>query len=209
MVMRSGRKNSVVVGTLVLVAGVAWFGHLLAAALLLVTMAIAAMARDPIARRAHVHREAREKRRRREHRELLLEQADACGPDLEHLTLLVDRIEHDAPHEARCYALEDMLDRYVEIAIARAAYMRQLVRAPMPVGGQPGKLVRDVRERAAIWRQRCTADVVRCDELLGETADLLRLYAERVTTPEIAHLFEDDVVGRQLATLSLECDCEN
>src|SRR5690606_40826184 len=117
------------------------------------------------------------------------------------LTQLVDGVEREAPHDARCFELESLLDRYVEIAIARAVYMRQLVRTPAPIGPEPGELVRGVRQRAAAWRQRCTADVVHCDDLLGEIADLIRLYAERVAMPDITHLFEDDIVGAQLASL--------
>ncbi len=197
--MRSGRKMSVVVA--IGLALVAWFADVVAAAALLVAFAVVWVARGPILRRARIHREERQRRHRREHRELMLEQADACGPDLEQLTLLVERVERDAPHEARCYRLEELLDRYVEIAVARTAYMRQLVRAPAPLLAEPGELVRAVRQRAAAWRRRCTADVIRCDDLLGEVADLIRLYAERVATPDVAHLFEDDVVGRQLVTL--------
>lgn len=180
---------------------VAWFADVVAAAALLVAIAVVWVARGPIQRSARLRREDRRRRHRRERRELMLEQADACGPDLEHLTSLVERVEREAPHEARCYGLDELLDRYVEIAVARAAYMRQLVRSPAPLLAEPGELVRAVRQRAAAWRRRCTADVVRCDDLLGEIADLIRLYSERMATPDVAHLFEDDVVGRQLETL--------
>lgn len=200
--MRSGPKMCVVVATAMVMAIVAWAAGIAAVAAILVATAIALLARGPIARRARLQREERRRRERRENRELLLEQADACGPDLDELTRLVERIERDAPHEARSFGLEGLLDRYVEVAIARAAYMRQLVRSPLPCGSEPGELVRDVRERAAVWRQRCTANVVRCDDLLGQIADLIRLYAERAAIPEIEHLFDDDIVGAQLQSLA-------
>lgn len=192
---------SVVVAIMFVLAFVVWSAGVVAAAAVLVAVSVAWIARAPMARRGRLRREERHRRHRRERRELMLEQADACGPDLEHLTALVERVEREAPHEARCYGLDDMLDRYVEIAVARAAYMRQLIRSPAPLAAEPGELVRAVRERAAGWRRRCTADVVRCDDLLGEISDLIKLYSERVTTPDIAHLFDDDVVGRQLVTL--------
>ena len=202
--MRSGRKKSVVLATVVLGAFV-WFAGVFVAAALLVAISIGYAARGPIVRRARLHRDERHRRLRREARELRLEQADAASPGLEQLTALAETIERTAPHEARCYCLDDLLDRYVTTAIARDACMRQLVRSPTSIGSRPGELARSVRERATAWRQRCTGDVVHCDERMGEIGELIRLYAERVATPEIAHLFDDDIVGRQLASLPAAC----
>lgn len=134
-------------------------------------------------------------------RELKLEQAGLPSYHLDDLGALVELVYREAPYAARAARLEELLDACVDVEVAKIAYACHLVRAPEPICDSTPPLQRAVRTRAAAWHAGYAARVKACEQTAGELAELIRLYAQRALTPEVDHLFDDDLVGRQLEAL--------
>lgn len=154
--------------------------------------------------RRQEQREREARRQRREMRELKLEQAGLPSYYLDDLGDLVELVYREAPYAARAARLEELLDACVDLELAKIAYACHLVRAPEPICDSTPPLQRAVRERAIAWHAEYAARVHACEQLAGELAELVRLYAQRALTPDVDHVLDDDIVGRQLQALQME-----
>ncbi len=189
------------VGVLVL-ATVVWYVGAIAATSLAAVFLIALYWPTAFSRvQRRQRRETAQRRKRREMRELKLEQAGVPRSELEDLTDLVETVFREAPYAARAARLEDLLDACADVEIAKIAYACHLVRAPEPICDTTPPLQRAVRARAVAWHATYAARVSACEDRAGELAELVRLYAQRALAPEVDHVFDDDLVSRQLTTL--------
>lgn len=200
---RSGRNTSVsiaVASAAVVVA--AMLASVLVAACVAVVLGAGMYARSDVGRRRRRERLAAKRRRLlRESREERLEAAGVCTFELELLTSLVDEMTRNSPSEARAYQLEELLDRYVDVALAQHAYARQSWRPPLEPSQSSSPLHRAVRSCSIAWEKNRARRHAACEDLLDEVVYLIRLYAERAATPSTDHVLDSDLVERQLALL--------
>ena len=167
--------------------------------------------------RAHFDhlRVERDRRERLAHRaaELAAVGVDAGG--LVELSALVDLVEAaDGGWTARRFQLEDLLDRYVAVAIAhqrcvyamhttdRAGLLRALSSTPPRVISDVARCRRDLIERRiATWDRTAQQATWFADELAAIT-DLVRLLAQRATCPDTVG--DAELIQWRLAELDAE-----
>lgn len=158
---------------------------------------------------------ARQRRiERRNGREELLEQAGVPREPLTELTALVEDIERrDGGRISRRFELEEILDHWVQLAIARERCVRalrmadraQLVRAlaeePI-VETRTSRRRRELLERRIRCWDQCKRDADRCAEELSAISELIRLLAQEAARPDL--VLDDDEIDRRLRDLDDE-----
>jgi hypothetical protein len=151
------------------------------------------------------HRVARRARRAmRAKRSRRLVNAQIANDELVELTAIADAVRDADPTTAEALDLEGLLDRFVDVAIARdrcseiiqrdrtAAFAR---RARQDTGTRRDRTA----SRRIAWNHRCEARLHALDAQLEDIANLIRLYGERTTMPDVDLLFSDDPIAPVLA----------
>jgi len=203
-----------------LVAGVA-FGIVLESAVLavmamfVVVIGAIVVSAHPRCRRALHEQLERERRRERiRRREAALEAASISGSELAELARLTCEVERIDPPIAQRFGLEDLLDLYVELAIARDRCRHtlgeidgdELIRAlrDTPDAGGLTALRRRLLEHRLRCRDECYATARRLDERIASLVELVRLLAQRASLPRTPG--DEDAIERRLADLEREDD---
>ena len=191
---RDSRTAALITGAAVLlVAGVALGGMLIVMmALAAAVMAAAVVGGHPSTRRRLAARAERRRRlARREHREMLLEQAALPREPLCVLTDVVTRIEHEDPQAADRLELAELLDTYVQLAVAQQRFERMISAAPrsslaIALDGLrdcPGGAAEIRREclvqRLHLWDD-CRARADRCAAQMAAISELIRMLGDRL-----------------------------
>jgi hypothetical protein len=187
------------VAVVVVAAGVAWFA-----------------AGSPYVRK-HFD-ELRTLRDRRERLAVRQAKLAAIGVDsggLVELSTLVDLIEDtDDGWTARRFNLDDLLDRYVAVAIShqrcvyamhttdRMGLLRALASTPPSIASDVAKCRRDLIERRIATWDRTALQATRFEDELAAITDLVRLLAQRAACPDA--LADADLVQWRLAELDAE-----
>ena len=151
---------------------------------------------------AAARRELRGRRRQRARR---LQLANVATDELVELTNVVDAAVVADPN-LDAADMETLLDRYVDLAIARdrcAELVRREQIAELSRRLDHATRTQQPRRKRAIarritWWHRCEARLRRLDEQLADVAGLIRLYGERATMPELAFLLDADPVTTAL-----------
>jgi hypothetical protein len=131
--------------------------------------------------------------------------AQIANDELVELTAIADAIRTIDPPAADALDLEGLLDRFVDVAIARdrCAEIALRERASALSRRSSPRNPASRRDRAAArriaWNHRCEARLRALDVQLASIADLIRLYGERATMPDIDLLFDDDPIAPVLA----------
>jgi hypothetical protein len=190
---RDSRTAALITGAAVLlVAGVALGGLLVVmVAVAAAVMAAAVVGGHPSTRRRIAARAERRRRLvRRERRELLLEQASLPREPLSALTDVVTRIEHEDPRAADRLELSELLDTYVQLALAQQRLERMIGAVPrsslaLALDGLrdcPGDAAEIRREclvrRIHLWDE-CRASADRCAAEMATISELIRMLGDR------------------------------
>lgn len=130
------------------------------------------------------------------------------------LTGLVDSVDRLVPHALDRYDVEDLLDHYANLALARrrcltllaqhdlASIVYGLRRAPEHATGHR----RAVLERRLEGWIECRARADALDDKLSTIEDLIRLLAERAAFPDAAEPLDPELVDERLAQLTAADD---
>ena len=148
--------------------------------------------------RARARQRALEERRR--HREAALDGAHASLDELAELTACVDRLDQLAPGESERLELEALLDRYVELEVARSIAGDRLSRTERWGGAPYGRRTTPVghhldaqeRQTRTLVRHRMTG----LDDQIEDIADLIRLSAARAALPDVDYLLAEELPRR-------------
>jgi hypothetical protein len=173
---------------------------------LVLVAAHAALETAPIRARRARRTARRDRRTRRERRGARLEATGATTFELEDLADLVEQvIEHDARDSLE---LESLLDRYVELAIARqhcltaAGHAQPDALAAKLAIARPRRALSVALVERRIARARAVEARAReYESMLEELAELIRYYGERASTPE-----EPEPDSDLVATALARCD---
>lgn len=151
---------------------------------------------------------------RRERREQQLADAGAPRGELQDATGLVDEISRLAPEDAALLELEELLDRYADLAVEHSrcravarAHDRDALRAregTLLRQGRAGTLRARVLARRIACADRCQARIAELDEALADIVELLRMAATRAALRRVeAETGEEreDVVAERLTWL--------
>ena len=175
--------------------------------LVLVLAAAHAVLETPAVRRGRARRATRKRhithRVLREHR---LDEARVCTAQLEQLSHIVEQVR--GPELADPFDLDGLLDRYVDLALARKQCLNALGAADRPrleakLALAQGALPRTsaVLERRLAHAHTLALQVRKLDDAIGDLAQLIRCYGEYSTMPEIESLLEADLVTPALEQL--------
>lgn len=139
----------------------------------------------------------------RNQRDAKLEDACISRDELVELTEIVDRVAEVAPAEYERLELEQLLDRYVELVVTRRIAAERMARADRlgayaHLWGAPSDRRRTIDEQRQAARSTCAAQLAALDDDIAQVAELIRLYGERATMPELGYMLEDDGVSRRL-----------
>jgi hypothetical protein len=202
-----GTKGGLVRGAhapvVTLVVGVASALAIASTFVLLVVLVLAAahaVIEAPSVRRRRARRAARKRHiARRAYREHRLDEARVCTAQLEQLSHIVDTVR--GADVADPFDLEGLLDRYVELALARKQCLNALGAADRPrleakLALAQGALPQTsaVLERRLAHAHTLALQVRNLDDAIGDIAQLVRCYGEYSTMPEIESLLEVDLV---------------
>jgi hypothetical protein len=154
---------------------------------------------------ARTRRAVQARRRRRRHR---LACANIATDELDELTAIVDAaLRIDATADAA--DLEELLERYGELAVARDRCADVASRAPIiDLARRRDHAARNARRRHVrvlarriAWSRRCEAWLAHFDDQLAEVAGLIRAYVDHATRPHVDFLLDEDVVTARLERL--------
>lgn len=151
----------------------------------------------PAVRARRTHRRALKQRRVRRHlREHALEVADVSTSTLGELGDLAEGLDPDASDP---FELEPLLDRYVELAVARQRCWNTLryasaagLQERLDTARMFHPVTAEVLERRVAHTRKLEQRRRELDESLAEVADIIRCYAERASLPEDATAGELD-----------------
>jgi hypothetical protein len=207
-------------GKVTLLVGFGMATLLASLALAVAVVVVAAGAAWFAAGSPHVRKHFDEQRTLRDRRDQLAvrqAQLSAIGLDsrsLVELSALVDLIEDtDDGWTARRFQLDDLLDRYVAVAIGhqrciyamhttdRIGLLRALESTPSPAS-DVARCRRDLIERRIATWDRTALQATRFEDELAAITDLIRLLAQRVACPDA--LVDADLVQWRLAELDAE-----
>jgi hypothetical protein len=137
---------------------------------------------------------------RAERRELRLEEAGVLRTVIDELTARVDLARRLAPDQADRFGLDDLLDRYADLAIA--AQGGEIAR--MQLARDASEQRRRVRLHVLAWH----ADVARFGELAEEIAELIRLSAAVAVMPTTDELMraEEAMCGHAVTGPRIEAN---
>jgi hypothetical protein len=132
------------------------------------------------------------------------ERAKALGE----LSRIVDQLEDEGAEElvARL-GLHELLDRYVELAIAQARCQDSIRRSELRLAGYSDTLVRIVddeerslrraiNERRSRHRDECRRRVARLELHLEAISDLIQLVDQRAASPELDDEIDEEIAWR-------------
>jgi hypothetical protein len=142
------------------------------------------------------------RRRRRELRELRLD--EHCCRHERHVTLstIVDQLDEVAPDVVEVHQLDWLLERHAQLLIDRRRLMDQLSLPPRPIREGAAPLRVTVREAECAWRAACAHSIFQISDQLAAVEELVRLYSERAILPEdIVDDDGDDAVDRAIDLL--------
>jgi hypothetical protein len=158
---------------------------------------------------------ALERRNRLVRRQAALQQAAVEASGLVELSALVDNIEDsDGGWTARRFQLEELIDRYVRVAIAhqrclhamqatdRSVLLRSLAATPPSSSPATSRCRRQLLERRIATWDRTALQATRFEDELAAITDLVRLLAQRAACPDALH--DADLVEWRLAELDAE-----
>lgn len=167
-------------------------------------MLVRAFATNPaIHRRLHERAQLRARAASRNRREARLEDACVARDELAELTEIVDRVGEVAPGDIERLELEQLLDRYVDLAVTRRTALERMARADR-LGAYPHAWTASSDRRRVIDEERqsvraaCAGRIAELDDEIAQVADLIRLYGERATMPSVEYLLDDDSLVRRL-----------
>jgi hypothetical protein len=123
------------------------------------------------------------RRRWRRQRERRLVEA-GCSPLLFHeLVAHIDEARRRAPRSPELVGVEALIDEYVRHTIIRGQLAAELCKQPRAPRLQASPVRLAVAARRNAWQEACAMRVRALDELLEDTAGLLRLHAARAILP--------------------------
>lgn len=196
-------------GLLALVVGGALGGVLGAAAAMLATFIVALATLRSSHVRRYLERGARRRARDRQEAERLarLEAAPMRRQHYIELRDLTERLEHTHPADANRLELQQLLDRFVELASRQQALCDALARAhgdelaratTLDVANHPGRDA--IADRRLRHRDAALRHARELDDEIEAIDELIRLYVQRSTCPELDPELHDEV-DRRLADL--------
>lgn len=196
-----------------LAAGGMAFGIAVASSFIVVAvismMLLRALATHPaVHHRLAARSQARARLAARNHREAKLEDACISRDELAELTEIVDRVLEVAPGEYERLELEPLLDRYVELVVSRRLAAERMARADRlgayaHMWGTPSDRRRTIDDQRQAVRTSCATQLAALDDEIAQVAELIRLYGERATMPEIDYMLEDDSLVRRLELMEV------
>lgn len=151
-------------------------------------------------------RQANRRQRRRERREARLEAA-CCARD-RHVAIatLVDQLYEADPEEVSRLELDTLLDRHAELLLDRrrlADALAYRTREPRIDTTSPARIA--VHEREQAWRSACAQRIFTIDDQLGGIEELIKLYCEQATLPDLESVLGDeDRLERRLAIVDAQ-----
>jgi hypothetical protein len=156
-----------------------------------------------------------DRRERLGQRQLQLTRAGVEPAGLIELSALVDAVEDsDGGWTARRFQLDELLDRYVSVAIAhqrclhamqatdRSLLLRALAATPNGIVAEGTRCRRQLLERRIATWDRTALQATRFEDELAAITDLVRLLAQRAACPDA--LVDGDLVEWRLAELDAE-----
>jgi hypothetical protein len=117
---------------------------------------------------------------------------------------LVDAVEETRPGEARRYELQDLLDRYIAVAVVHARCQRALdaPSAKIEVTRERSERTNEIVARRLRHRDDCKRRLEQLADQLDALEQLVHLVADRVTCPEVDDT-TDAEIDRRLCDLEL------
>ena len=151
------------------------------------------------ARRQRVQR-----RKQRERREAHLE--EACCPRERHaaISTLVDYLADVAPDEVKRLELDWLLDRHAALLLDRRRLADALAFRTREPREEAHATRKAVHEHELAWRASCAQSIFTIDDQLAAIEELVRLYCDHVTLPEVSHLVENEGLDRRIAIVDAE-----
>ena len=151
-------------------------------------------------------RRANQRNRQRERREARLE--EACCPRERHIAIatLVDELYEREPGEVERLELDALLERHAELLLDRRRLADALAcRTREPRHDTVSQSRVAVHERELAWRAACAQQIFTIDDQLGGIEELVKLYCEQATMPELDPvLLDEERLDRRLAIVDAE-----
>jgi hypothetical protein len=161
--------------------------------------------------RAHLtaHAERSERRRIRRKRRARLDKAGVAAADLYELVAIADDIMRADPLTAARLDLETLLDTYAGLAIAHHHCTEQLSRidreslvrrlAALDTGRRSTR--RELIQRRLTARQECEQRAAVLADRLAEIVELVRLYGDLASEPDVSGLLDSEILDQRLAQI--------
>jgi hypothetical protein len=161
--------------------------------------------------RAHMtaHAERSERKRIRRRRRARLDRAGVPAADLYELVAIVDGVTRADPLAAARLDLENLLDTYAGLAIAHHHCTEQLnridhnslVRRLAALDASRRSTRRELIERRLATRQHTEARAQVLADRLAEIVELVRLYGDLASAPDVGELLDAEILDRRLAQM--------
>jgi hypothetical protein len=161
--------------------------------------------------RAHMtaHAERLERRRIRRRRRARLDRAGVPAADLYELVAIVDDVTRADPLAAARLDLENLLDTYAGLAIAHHHCAEQLnridreslVRRLAALDASRRSTRRELIERRLAARQETETRAAVLADRLAEIVELVRLYGDLASAPDVHQLLDAEILDRRLAQI--------
>ena len=149
-------------------------------------------------------RQRAQRRKHRERREARLD--EACCPRERHavIGMLVDHLAEVAPAEVKRLELDWLLDRHAALLLDRRRLADALAFRTREPRDEAHATRKAVHEHELVWRASCAQSIFTIDDQLAAIEELVRLYCDHVTLPDVAHLVDHDGIDRRIAILDAE-----
>jgi hypothetical protein len=160
--------------------------------------------------RAHMaaHSQRVQRKRIRRRRRARLERAGVAVTDLYELIAIVDDVTRADPLTAARLDMENLLDSYAGLAIAHHHCTEQLGRIDreslvrrLAALETTRSARRELIERRLAARQQTEARAQVLADRLAEIVELVRLYGDLASAPEVGDLLDTDILDRRLAQI--------
>lgn len=150
-------------------------------------------------------RQANRRRKQRERREARLEAA-CCARD-RHVVIatLVDQLYEDDPEQVCSLELDTLLARHAELLLDRRRLADALAyRTREPRADTTSQARVAVHDREQAWRSACAQRIFTIDDQLGGIEELIKLYCEQASLPDLEAVLGEDRLESRLGILDAQ-----